>query len=361
MFKKTLPNKQIIINYASAILIFFTLTLISSCGYFTGNNTITSRNFIITQTNNKLWKITNPALLPDFAFETTDRSKLKKAINNSLNYLRKPSSKNYFPVNTITHTDTITTLIEFQRLLDDNLTPQQFNREIQTRFDIYLSPGNQSSTKTLFTGYYTPAYNGSLQKSALYRFPLYGPPVRTSSKLPPRAQLEASGHLTGCELIWLSSPEQVYSIQLQGSARIQLTTGKIINIGYAGSNGYPFISGVGKEANKRLVFFKQIEGDLTGSINEPLTPFISVSCDHSTLPRASLGFIAASLPAMQNGKIQKKLYSGFVLNQDSGSAFKQPGKCDIYTGQGQQAGLLAKHIYDRGQLYILVAKKEPKF
>ncbi len=45
-----------------------------------------------------LRKITNPHEIPDFTMACLDLVDLRAAIDNSLNYLRKPSSRQFFPL-----------------------------------------------------------------------------------------------------------------------------------------------------------------------------------------------------------------------------------------------------------------------
>ena len=51
-------------------------------------------------------------------------------------------------------------------------------------------------------------------------------------------------------------------------------------------------------------------------------------------------------------------YSGFALDQDTGGAIRAPGRCDIYLGQGDDAGKLAGQTYKEGRLYYLFLKPE---
>ncbi|MHC4485948.1 MAG: hypothetical protein ACYS4T_12200, partial [Planctomycetota bacterium] len=50
-----------------------------------------------------LRKVTNPSEIPDFTLDCLDLQDLKPAVERSLNYLSKPSSKQFFPVSGITH------------------------------------------------------------------------------------------------------------------------------------------------------------------------------------------------------------------------------------------------------------------
>jgi len=46
-------------------------------------------------------------------------------------------------------------------------------------------------------------------------------------------------------------------------------------------------------------------------------------------------------------------YRGFALDQDTGGAIRAPGRCDVYMGQGDEAGHLAGQTYQEGRLYYL--------
>jgi membrane-bound lytic murein transglycosylase A len=51
-------------------------------------------------------------------------------------------------------------------------------------------------------------------------------------------------------------------------------------------------------------------------------------------------------------------YGGFALDQDTGGAIRAPGRCDVYMGEGDQAGRLAGQTYQEGRLYYLFLKRE---
>ena len=60
-----------------------------------------------------LRKITNPADIPDFTPGSYTAPGIQKAIDNSLNYLSKPSSKQFFPYGEITHQHAVESLKVF--------------------------------------------------------------------------------------------------------------------------------------------------------------------------------------------------------------------------------------------------------
>jgi membrane-bound lytic murein transglycosylase A len=57
-----------------------------------------------------------------------------------------------------------------------------------------------------------------------------------------RAEIEADGKLRGQELVWLKSRWEAYVVTVQGSARLRLPDGRTYEIGFAGTNGHPYVS-----------------------------------------------------------------------------------------------------------------------
>ncbi|MHC4123211.1 MAG: hypothetical protein ACYSSI_06525, partial [Planctomycetota bacterium] len=68
-----------------------------------------------------LRKITNPTDIPDFTVAALDLKDLMSSVERSINYLNKPSSKQYFPNCGITHKHARESLEEFLRLLDSGM------------------------------------------------------------------------------------------------------------------------------------------------------------------------------------------------------------------------------------------------
>ena len=352
-----------------------------------------------------LRKITNPLEIPDFTLACLNLADLRQAIDNSRNYLRKPSSRQFFPVSGITHNQALESLDAFAEMLDSGLRGQELNIAIRNKFDVYMSVGCDDNGTVLFTGYYTPIFNGSLRRTEKFKYPLYKQPddlvkepdgeIRgrrlpdgTITPYPPRAVIEDSMMLRGKEIAWLSDPFEAYIAQVQGSAKLRLPDGKMTTVGYAGSNGLEYesvaqalvrdgkISGdkislsamidyfkrykdqVEKyiRRNPRFVFFKKDGGPPLGCLNEPVTTLRSIATDKSIFPRASLTFISTTLPQAVGSSVVNRLYSGFALDQDAGGAIRAPGRCDVYMGVGETAGKLAGQTYQEGRLYYLFLK-----
>ena len=330
---------------------------------------------------------------------------LRQAIDNSRSYLNKPSSRQFFPVSGITHSKALESLDAFAEMLDSGLRGPQLNQAIREQFDVYISIGCDDQGTVLFTGYYTPIFNGSLTRTGRFEYPLYkqpndlvkGPtgeilgqrrPDGTITPYPPRSVIEGSGMLRGKEIAWLGDPFEAYIAHVQGSAKLQLPDGKLTTIGYAANNGHEYESvaqalvrdgridgdkislsamidyfkrykdqvDMYVRRNPRYVFFRKEGGPPLGCLNEPVTTLRSIATDKSIFPRASLTFISTTLPQAMGTTVVNRLYSGFALDQDAGGAIRAPGRCDVYMGVGDMAGKLAGQTYQEGRLYYLFLK-----
>ena len=352
-----------------------------------------------------LRKITDPAMIPNFTEACYDVVNLRESVACSLNYLTKPSSRRFFPYAGITHDHAVASLQAFGDMLDSGLSGRALALAIRSKFDVYISVGCDNRGTVLFTGYYTPIFDGSLERTSAFRYPLYkqpddlvkgqdgvilgrAGPGGTYTKYPSRGELAASGELVGSELVWLGDPFEVYVAHVQGSAKIRLPDGKLITTGYAANNGYEYRS-IGQELiadgkvpadglsltamiayfkahpgqadryiqrNPRFVFFQMSQGAPRGSLNEPVTAMRTIATDKSIYPRACLAFLSTNLPSYSGRMAASRKFSGFVLDQDTGGAIRAPGRCDVYMGTGDAAGRRAGQTYDEGKLYYLFLK-----
>jgi len=353
-----------------------------------------------------LRKITNPAEIPDFSLACFDVKDLKPAVDKSLNYLNKPSSKGFFPVSDIDHQMAVDSLKEFSALLDSGMSGADLNAAIRDKFDVYTSVGCDDNGTVLFTGYFTPIFEGSLEASDDFKYPLYKQPdnlvkdangVVLGRKMadgniipyPSRAVIEDAMMLKGKELVWLSDPLEAYIAHIQGSAKIRLPDGNLFTVGYVAHNGHEYRSmsqamvADGKisgsqlsltgiidyfkkhpdeisyytRLNPRYIFFGEQKGDPRGCLNEPVTPMRSIATDKSIFPRGCMTFVSTALPREEAGDIVMKPFTGFMLDQDAGGAIRAPGRCDVYIGVGDTAGKLAGQTYQGGRLYYLFLKQ----
>lgn len=354
-----------------------------------------------------LRKITDPAMIPDITFACYEILDLRQSINYSLNYLNKTSSRKYFPCGDITHDRAVASLKMLSKLLDQGLAGRPLAAAIKEQFEFYQSVGCDDMGTVLFTGYYTPIFNGSMTPTAVYKYPLYKQPQDlvkgedgailgrkmsdgSFTKYPDRKELEQSGQLKGTELIYLSDPFEVYIAHVQGSAKIRMPEGNLVTVGYTANNGHEYKS-IGQELindgvlpkdglslqrmidyfkanpnmvdhyiyrNPRFVFFQMDSGDPHGSLNEPVTAMRTIATDKSIYPRGCIALLKTNLPRPVGLDISKRPYTGFALDQDTGGAIRAPGRCDVYMGSGDQAGKMAGQVYEEGKLYYIFVKPE---
>jgi membrane-bound lytic murein transglycosylase A len=344
-----------------------------------------------------LRKITDPNQIPDYTQACSDTDRLGEAIANSLNYMAKPSSQKFYPYGDISYERALRSLMELKNLVTAGLSPQQMSMVLHHRFDTYISVGCDDRGTVLFTGYYTPIFEGSSIRTDPFKYPLYKQPADLLKapdgmilgqmspngqvrKYPSREEIQKTNILAGNELIWLSDPFEVYIAHVQGSAKIRMPNGQIETVGYVAHNGWEYLGIVqsmiadGKlsakdinlkamidffkahpdevdryvNKNPRFVFFTSVKGDPRGSLNEQVIPFRTIATDKNIYPRAMFAFVSADLDRP----------IGFALDQDTGGAIRAAGRCDVYMGAGDRAGELAGGTYREGQLYYLFIKPD---
>lgn len=384
----------------------------------------------------------SPSQYPDFSVMQTNAVDLARSIDNSLAYLARPTSRQFFPYLDITHERAVATLTAMRQIVASG-TPD-WNAAVRQRFEVYKSigaplPGGASgpggySGQVLFTGYFTPIYDASLTRQGAYQWPLYkrpadlwvdertgaagrrGPDGSMAGPYFTRAEIERDGRLAGQELIWLKTRWEAYVITVQGSGRLRLPDGRLIDVGYNGTNGLAYVSPGRKmvedgviardqlsftglrryfdahpEAmdkylwlNPRTTFFTETTGQgIRGSLNVPVTAFASIATDKDVYPRAMPAFAAVPVPAEASDRFGAAPvapaaptavnasgnspspppagtipFRGFLLDQDTGGAIRAAGRCDLYMGIGPMAEQMAGHQLYSGQLYYLAIRPE---
>jgi membrane-bound lytic murein transglycosylase A len=336
--------------------------------------------------------------------KTGDRNALLASIDNSLLYLTKKEAiaayQNY-PVKEITLDRVRRSLLRFRQLVVSSKSPVQLQAAVRREFVFYQSVGNDGKGTVKFTAYYEPIYTASRVRTATYKYPLYRLPPDFSQwpkPHPKRIDLEGKdglkgdkSKLHGLELLWFRDRLEAYMVHIQGSAQIKLTNGKTTSIGYAGGTDYPWTS-IGRELAKdgklplegltmprlityfrakpqelsnylprweRFIFFQETNGrSATGSIHVPVTAERSIATDKSLMPPGALALIYNSFPyPVGRGKLERRTVSRFVLDQDTGSAIKGPGRVDYFMGSGKLAGDRAGITGGNGSLYYLLLKE----
>lgn len=257
----------------------------------------------------------------------------------------------------------------------------------------------------LFTGYYSPNFEGRLKKDSIYKYPIYAKPKnliaislkKFSKNLPDtfiygkiqnrnfvpyddRASIsKGSIDKFSAVIAWVKNPMDALELEIQGAGIIR-TPEKILHLNYAAQNGHPY-EAVGKfliqeniilkknmsmtairqyfdnhpqdvdrifNKNSSYVFFKTTPKSIFyGYQNIPLTSGYSMAVDKNTIPLGLPIFLKTKLPNQQQ-------FYRLMIAQDIGGAIKGPYRGDIYFGTQQQAMQLAREMQSTGKYWILL-------
>lgn len=355
---------------------------------------------------------------PRFSDDMKLRS-LGEALKRNMDYLNRLPSGHLFQYGP--HTFTSEQIKASQEVLlsfiSRDPSPEELHKKITEEFLVYRAAGRPGNRQVLFTGYYEPEFEGSLQQDNTFRHPLYRKPddlveidlspfreelkgksivARIEGKrVVPyygRQQIETEKVLRGrnLEMAWLKDPVDVAFLHIQGSGRIALRDGRMLSVGYHASNGRAYMS-IGRyliekglmskeemsmqairrylaahpeaveevlNQNPSYVFFRKVENGPLGAINVPLTPGRSLALDSRLFPKGALCFVRCRKPVVNENReiIEWADFSRFMVNQDTGGAIKGAGRADIFWGGGSYAELAAGHMRHDGDLYVLVKK-----
>ena len=348
-----------------------------------------------------------------------DRDSLISAIKKNLEYLNRldPEKPFYYGSHSFTCRHVKESQEAFLTLIEKNVSPEQLNEEIRENFSVYRATGRVGNNKVLFTGYFEPIYEASLEPDDSFRHPIYKRPedliitdlslfkpefkgkkivgrIKGTKLLPyfSRRQIVEKEVLKGqgLEIAWLKDPVDVAFLQIQGSGQLKLQNGNTINVGYSTSNGLTYRS-IGRymldkellnkkemsmqsirrylsehpakvneilNYNPSYIFFRRLKTGPLGSISVPLTPGRSLALDSKLFPKGALAFISCKKPTINTrGEITGwDEFSRFVVNQDTGGAIKGAGRADIFWGNGPYAEIAAGHLKHDGDLYLLIKK-----
>jgi membrane-bound lytic murein transglycosylase A len=357
---------------------------------------------------------------PDFS-DDLELDGLEHSILKSLVYLQRvPADRTYqFGEDRFEAAHLIKSLQVFLDFIRTNPSNRELKKFIRSNYIVYQSVGRDQKGEVLFTGYYEPHLSGRLYRDEEYRYPIYALPDDlieidlsafnekydgenivgryTGKTVVPyydRQQIDEEDALAGKAepLAWVKDPVDVFFLQIQGSGKIFLDTGEVINVHYHGTNGRPYRSigrllieeqKIPKEEmsmqkirsylqahpeemapvlnhNPSYVFFKlEPEGPL-GYINVLLTPGRSIALDKRIFPAAALAYIRTKKPVVNAaGQIDSWTdCNRFVLNQDTGGAIRGPGRADLFWGNGPYAEIAAGHLAHTGKLYFMILKAD---
>lgn len=258
--------------------------------------------------------------------------------------------------------------------------------------------------KGIITGYYEPLLYGSLEKTQRYKYPIYKIPknmILSDDKnlekfkyigkivdkkiLPYDTRKEIEENTTNPNLeaiVYVDDKIDLFFLHIQGSGKIQLTNGEMINLGYAGQNGRAYTS-IGKyfiekeliskeevsvqkikeellknpskideilNLNESYVFFELRNEGATGALGSVLSPKRNLAVDKK--------YIQLGLPVFINTKnpITKEAINQLMIAADVGGAIKGQIRADFFWGFGEEALKYAGVMKELGQLYVLKPK-----
>jgi membrane-bound lytic murein transglycosylase A len=346
--------------------------------------------------------------LPTVSLTPQSRADLHKAIGNSLAYFSHATSEAGFPVEGITKDQVVRSLHALDELVQSAQDDADFNTQLRSRFRALMSVGCDDAGTVLFTGYFTPILQASATADSTFKYPLYkkpgdlvmppqggdpsaGPaqqrmPDGSMRPYPDRAAIDDSGMLHGQELVWLADPFECYLVQVQGSAKLRLRDGSLMEVGYDGTNNYQY-HGIGQDLvkdgkipadqlnyfsirsyfrahpdevqtytnrNPRYVFFRKASGGPLGSLGQPVVANVTIATDKSIFPRGA--------PCLAQTKVadpaqQVMDYVGIRVDQDTGGGIRAPGHADLYMGEGDENERRAGSQYYEGKLFYLIVRE----
>ncbi len=341
-----------------------------------------------------------------------DRESLKQVIENQLAVMQHANLSQQVRLGRLfpTKGELKETLEAFLNLLRQTPDAQTFYQRVREEFAFYKA-GNGKRKKMLFTGYYTPVIEASLVRTEEYIYPLYrlpddptelsfisqgddmdeelsAQPWRTFT----RKQIDHYGILQNqnLEIAWLKDDLERFFLHIQGSGMLLLPTGKTQGLRFAGANSYDY-AGIGKlmmkdgvlgpgqrsmqgikkylrehpeeipkyfYQNKRYIFFAFTDEGPKGAGGGELIGGRSIATDKSIYAPGGLALIFVRKPVLNgNNEIAGwKRVARFVVDQDTGSDIKGPGRADFYFGTGYQAGVMAGNFKEWGEVYYLLKK-----
>ncbi len=262
----------------------------------------------------------------------------------------------------------------------------------------------------LFTGYYEAELNGSLKKHRDYQTPIYARPddvidvnlgafrddlsgrriagrIKNNRLVPyeTRAEINNKGTKAGTPILaYVDSPIDAFFLHIQGSGRINLDTGSVLRVGYAGQNGWPYYA-IGRElvkmgqlekdqvslqsirnwmiaypekaqelreTNPSFIFFRKLDGKKPiGGQGVELTPKRSLAIDTKFWGYGMPIWLQAQHPIYT----EKDFYQ-LMIAQDTGGAIRGPIRGDVFWGHGRDAELLAGPMKSEGRMWALLPK-----
>lgn len=258
----------------------------------------------------------------------------------------------------------------------------------------------------LLTGYYLASIHASLEKSDVYKYPIYETPPDLVSvnlseiypelkhyrlrgrvvdgKLIPYYSREESSEIKAPVICYCNSKIDKFFLEVQGSGKVYLDDNSTMYIGYDNQNGYKYRS-IGRylvdkneipledismqsirkwldehpqridevlNYNDSMVFFRKKAEGAFGALGLQLTPKRSIAVDRRYIMLGSMIYLDADL---EDGKISK-----IVFAQDTGGAIRGSVRADFFTGFGEEAQEIAGKLKAPLKMWVFLPKEGSK-
>lgn len=347
---------------------------------------------------------------------------LEYTVSQSLEYLKRlpPDRPVWFGTDRYTIAHLTRSLEIFSNYIAGEPPLGAVGQFLRDHYLVYQAKGRNNVGDVLFTGYYEPSVRGSAVRSEHYPYPLYAMPTDLAVidlslfGAAPSGSKKLIGRFTDAQtvvpyydrqeinrnrlygkampIVWLADRVDRFFLQIQGSGKVFLEDGSVLNVHYHASNGHPYKS-IGAllieedkipreemsmqriraylaahpgeverilNANPSYVFFRTEPDGPYGCLGVKVTPGRSIAVQQRIFPAAALGFMKTVKPVVDgDGNIESwQPCSRFVLNQDTGGAIRGPGRADLFWGNGPYAEIAAGHMRHEGELYFFILKPE---
>lgn len=278
------------------------------------------------------------------------------------------------------------------------------NDEARAFFERNFETVKIGDGKAFATGYYEPEIAGSRDRRPGYEVPIYARPttlidvdlglfsdnlkgrkirgrVNGSTFVPyyDRTEIEAGAIDRLAPIIaWAADPIDIFFLQIQGSGRLRLPDGSVMQIGYDSQNGRDY-TGIGAlmrqrgllepgqssmqgivawlrahpeegraimRENKSFVFFREQQTAAKGALGYVVTGGVSAAVDPKFVPLGAPILLAMDRPEA----------SRLWIAQDTGGAIRGANRVDTFWGAGPEASSIAGGMSARGTAFVLVPR-----
>lgn len=298
--------------------------------------------------------------------------------------------------------------------LEGTASPREF---FESRFEP-ARVALEEPSRGFVTGYYELVVEASPTRTERFKVPLHRPPpdlVRLGADRPAGLDPELAfarkapdGALSehfdraavsrgaldgdGLEIAWLADPVDAFFIHVQGSARLRLTDGGEMRVGYAAKSGHRFTA-IGRvlvsngelvlekadmagirdwlashpdevrrllDRNRSYIYFEPREiadpaAGPVGAAGASLTPLASLAIDPLFHRYGTPIFVDA--PGLL---VEARPFRRLLVAQDTGSAIVGAARGDIFVGSGAAAGALAGTVRHLADFHVLVPRNRSR-